>query len=83
MLFDAGMSDWGVAFWLTEPMDFVGDKRPIDVLNDEDTFKQVLARAKPMPATSERLTKLAKSMVESSRHKHWPWIHFTFLRPQI
>lgn len=46
MLFDAGMSDWGVAFWLTEPMDFVGDKRPIDVLNDEDTFKQVLARAK-------------------------------------
>lgn len=46
MLFGAGMSDWGVAFWLTEPMDFVCDKRPIDVLNDEDTFKQVLARAK-------------------------------------
>lgn len=46
VLLGAGMSDWGVAFWLTEPMDFAGGKRPIDVLNDEGTFEQVLARAK-------------------------------------
>lgn len=46
LLLGAGMTDWGVAFWLTEPMDFLDGRRPIDVLDDEDTFERVLARAK-------------------------------------
>lgn len=45
VLLGAEMSDWGVAFWLTEPMDFIGGKRPIDVLDDEGEFGLVLARA--------------------------------------
>lgn len=46
LLLGSGMSDWGVAFWLTEPMDFIGGKRPIDVLDDKEAFERVLARAK-------------------------------------
>lgn len=39
------MSDWGVAFWLTESLDFIGGKRAIDVLNDAEAFALVLQQA--------------------------------------
>lgn len=46
ILLGAEMSEWGVAFWLTEPMKCIDGKRPIDVLDDPEAFELVLARAK-------------------------------------
>ena len=45
VLFDAEMSDWGVAFWLTEPLDEIDGKRAIDVLDNEEAFALVLQHA--------------------------------------
>lgn len=45
VLFDAEMSDWGVAFWLTEPLDEIAGKRAIDVLDNEEAFALVLQHA--------------------------------------
>ena len=45
VLFEAEMSDWGVAFWLTESLDFIGGKRAIDVLDDAEAFALVLQQA--------------------------------------
>lgn len=45
VLLGAEMSEWGVAFWLTEPLDFVEGKSAVEVLDDDEAFALVLRRA--------------------------------------
>lgn len=45
ILLGSGMTEWGVAFWLTEPLDVIDGRRAIDVLEQNETFALVLQRA--------------------------------------
>lgn len=45
VLLEAEMTEWGVAFWLTEPLDFTNGKSAVEVLDDDEAFALALPRA--------------------------------------
>lgn len=45
LLLGAGMEPWTVTFWLTQNILLIGDRRPVDVLDDNEDFSIALAIA--------------------------------------